>query len=67
MRKLKNNFFVRFNMKYITKIFEILFRIIDTLKIFFFSKKYIIKKKIIENQNKKINFLRKNILEKMNI
>lgn len=67
MRKLKNNFFVRFNIKYITKIFEILFRIIDTLKIFFFSKKYIIKKKIIENQNKKINFLRKNILEKMNI
>lgn len=67
MRKLKNNFFVQFNIKYITKIFEILFRIIDTLKIFFFSKKYIIKKKIIENQNKKINFLRKNIFKKMNI
>lgn len=38
MRKLKNNFFVRFNIKYITQIFEILFRIIDTLKIFFYQK-----------------------------
>lgn len=50
MRKLKNNFFVQFNIKYIIKILEISnYWYIENI---FFQKKYIIKKKIIENQKK---------------
>lgn len=64
MRKLKNNFFVQFNIKYIIKILEISnYWYIENI---FFQKKYIIKKKIIENQkkNQKLISLEKIFLRK---